>query len=311
MGNIEEKDTTQKAQVKFEFENAQTGLDDPMKAQLNAQIKALEDFYAKRREMLISAGIEETAIDEQMAKERLKIEKAFQKARFETISNGIGKVLGDLAKSGVVSFKTAQALQIAQLLIETPAAAFAAYRSVVGIPFVGPALAPVAFATAIATGMTQIANIKKQKPPKAERGGLSGMLTGKSHSQGGILIEAEGNEYITNKRRVAELGKSFFDFINFAPLEKVKSVFSNINIPHLNVPYLPNFAFSTGGYVPSQNSNLNALECKLETLIDKITDGFEKIEKKDFNINIKSHLNSIKYIREHNKALDEYKRKTK
>ena len=261
--------------------------------------------------MLISADIEETAIDEQMAKERLKIEKAFQMARFETISNGIGKVLGDLAKSGVVSFKTAQALQIAQLLIETPAAAFAAYRSVVGIPIVGPTLAPIAFATAIATGMTQIANIKKQKPPKAERGGLFGMLTGKSHSQGGILIEAEGNEYITNKRRVAELGKGFFDFINFAPLEKVKSVFANINIPHLNVPNMPKFAFESGGYIQSQNNSINVFECKLDTLIDKISEGFDMMEKKDYNINIKSHLNSIKYIRDHNKALDEYNRKTK
>jgi hypothetical protein len=229
-------------------------------------------------------------------------------ARFETISSGVGKVLGDLAKSGVVSFKTAQALQIAQLLIETPAAAFAAYRSVIGIPFVGPALAPVAFATAIATGMTQIANIKKQKPPKAELGGL---LRGASHSQGGILIEAEGNEYITNKKRVTELGKGFFDFINFAPLNEIKKVFSNISIPHLNVPQMPKYTFETGGLVHNQNNNINAVESKLDTLIDKIIDGFEMMEKKDYNINIKSELNSIKYIREHKRALEEYNRKTK
>jgi hypothetical protein len=308
INNVETKHETQKSEVKFEFENAQTNLQDPQQAQLNAQLKALEDFYAKRREMLLEAGISETAIDEQIARERHQIEKAFQIARFETISNGMGKVLGDLAKSGVVSFKTAQALQIAQLLIETPAAAFAAYRSVVGIPFVGPALAPIAFATAIATGMTQIANIKKQKPPKAEKGGL---LTGKSHSKGGIRIEAEGNEYITNKRRVAELGKGFFDFVNFAPLEKVKSAFANISIPTLNVPQMPKYAFESGGYVQSHISNINAVESKLDTLIDKVIDGFEMIDRKDLSVNIKSSLNSIKYIRDHNRALEEYNRKTK
>ena len=87
--------------------------------------------------------------------------------------------------------------------------------------------------------------------------------------------------------------------------------FANINIPHLNVPNMPKFAFESGGYIHTQNNSINALECKLDTLIDKISEGFEIMEKKDYNINIKSHLNSIKYIRDHNKALDEYNRKTK
>jgi len=278
---------------------------------MKAQLKALDDFYDKRREMLTQAGIEETAIDEQIAKERQAIEKAFQSARMQTIASATGKVLGDLAKSGIMSFEASKALQIAQLLIETPAAAFAAYRSLIGIPFVGPVLAPVAFATAMATGMTQIANIKKQKPPKAEKGGLTGLLSGKSHSQGGILIEAEGNEYITNKRRVSELGKDFFDFINFAPLEKVKNAFSNINIPTLNIPTMPKFAYASGGYVSGNSYNFNSLENKIDVLINKTMDGFDTLNNKDYNINIKSHMSGIKYIREHNKALDEYYRKTK
>ena len=311
LDEIEEKDTTQRRTVVFEFENAQMRNEDPELARMQAQIRALEDYYDKRREMLIQAGIEETAIDEQIAKERQAIEEAFQMARYQTVSSATGKLLGDIAKSGVVSFETGKALQIAQLLIETPAAAFAAYRSMIGIPFVGPALAPVAFATAMATGMVQIANIKKQKPPKAEKGGLTGLLSGKSHSQGGILIEAEGNEYITNKKRVSELGKNFFDFINFAPLETIKKAFSNISLPPLNIPTMPKFAYASGGYVSGNSYDFRALESRMDTLIDKVMDGFGNLNAKDYNIHIKSHMNGVKYIREHNRYQDEYNRKTK
>jgi len=306
---METKDNTDKENAKFEFENRQLSSTDPEQARMQNQLKALDDYYAKRREMLISAGVEETVIDEQIARERGNIEQAYQTARMETIAGATSKILGDLAKSGVLSFETSKALQIAQLLIETPASAFAAYRSLVGIPIVGPALATAAFATAIATGMAQIANIKKQKPPKAEFGGLTGLLRGRSHSQGGIIIEAEGDEYITNKKRVSELGKNFFDFINFAPLDQVKRAFSNISLPNLHIPTMPQYAYSTGGYVQATSPDFKGLESRFDTLIDQIVDGFDRLNSKDYNINIKSHMNGVKYIREHNRMQEEYNRR--
>jgi TP901 family phage tail tape measure protein len=60
------------------------------------------------------------------------------------------------------AFKTMQALSVATTVIKTYEAAQAAYASTVGIPYVGPYLAPVAAAGAIAAGMQQVAQIKAQ-----------------------------------------------------------------------------------------------------------------------------------------------------
>jgi hypothetical protein len=145
--------------------------------------------------------------------------------------------------------------------------------------------------------------IKKQKPPKAEKGGLSSLLTGKSHSQGGILIEAEGDEYITNKRRVAELGKGFFDFVNFAPLDKVKQVLSNFSIPSFTVPSMPKFAYSTGGYVQGGNYDTSGVENKLEQVIA----GLHDLKQKEYNVQVKTHFKGVEFAREVNKAQLEYR----
>ena len=41
-----------------------------------------------------------------------------------------------------------------------------------------------------------------------------GKLTGPSHDQGGIILEAEGGEYIVKKESVDKLGKGTLDHIN-------------------------------------------------------------------------------------------------
>ena len=74
--------------------------------------------------------------------------------------------------------------------------------------FVGLALSAVA----LALGMAQVANIKKQKYASG------GLLKGKSHNQGGIPvgqtgIEVEGNEYIVNKKSTAK-NLPLIDYIN-------------------------------------------------------------------------------------------------
>lgn len=56
----------------------------------------------------------------------------------------------------------AMRIQIAQAVAQTAIAALNAYSSTAAIPMVGPALAPIAAATAVATGAMQVAAIKKQ-----------------------------------------------------------------------------------------------------------------------------------------------------
>lgn len=74
--------------------------------------------------------------------------------------------------------------------------------------FVGLALSAVA----LAMGMAQVANIKKQKYADG------GLLNGKPHSQGGIPvgntgIEVEGNEYVVNKKST-EKNLPLIEYIN-------------------------------------------------------------------------------------------------
>ena len=71
------------------------------------------------------------------------------------------------------AFKREKALGIAQATINTAKSAVSAYNSMAGIPFVGPVLAPIAAAAAIAAGAAQIKNIASQKY-KGEGGGDGG-----------------------------------------------------------------------------------------------------------------------------------------
>jgi hypothetical protein len=57
-------------------------------------------------------------------------------------------------------------------------------------------LGPIAGALTGLAVAAQVAAIQSQPVPKFEKGGL---IQGKSHRQGGVIIEAEGNEFIVNK----------------------------------------------------------------------------------------------------------------
>jgi hypothetical protein len=63
-------------------------------------------------------------------------------------------------------------------------------------------LAAIAIAGAIAVGEVQKATVRAQPVPKFEDGGK--VLKGKSHRQGGILIEAEGGERIFSKEKTKQ-----------------------------------------------------------------------------------------------------------
>jgi hypothetical protein len=66
-----------------------------------------------------------------------------------------------------------------------------------------PGLVPAALMAAL--GAAQVAFIAAQPLPKFEKGGavpssdINGIISGKPHSAGGVLIEAEGNEFITRR----------------------------------------------------------------------------------------------------------------
>lgn len=94
------------------------------------------------------------------------------------------KVLGDMSKmmgsKNKEMFKIGKMAAMAQVAIDTPKAAMSAYSALAGIPIVGPAMGAAAAAAAIASGMSQLSNIKSQSFQGGGGGGASagGMTAG-------------------------------------------------------------------------------------------------------------------------------------
>jgi len=215
-----------------------------------AQIDAIDNYYAQRREKLTSAGITEEQITRQSEMAKQRIREEFEKRHIQ----GVSGILGNLAKTsqafGKKGFALWKTFAIAQALVDTYASATAAFKAMAGIPIVGPGLAIAAAAAAVGAGLANVAQISKTEPPKAAQGGL---LRGAAHAQGGILIEAEGDEYITAKARVKSLGSGLFNFLNFAPLGQVRAALGNLAFPTFPV-HEPKLAYATGGSVGGSGS---------------------------------------------------------
>ena len=91
-------------------------------------------------------------------------------------------------------------VQLAQAVAQTAMNAIMAYGSVVNIPVVGPIMAPIAAAAAIAAGAIQIAAIKKQHQAEAEGYYVGGFTGGRQYRrQAGIVHEGE---FVANHQAV-------------------------------------------------------------------------------------------------------------
>lgn len=91
-------------------------------------------------------------------------------------------------------------VELAQAVAQTAMNAIMAYGSVVRIPFVGPIMAPIAAAAAVAAGALQIAAIKKQHQAEAEGYYLGGFTGGRQYRrQAGIVHEGE---FVANHQAV-------------------------------------------------------------------------------------------------------------
>ena len=91
-------------------------------------------------------------------------------------------------------------VQLAQAVAQTAMNAIMAYGSVVNIPVVGPIMAPIAAAAALAAGAIQIAAIKKQHQAEAEGYYLGGFTGGRQYRrQAGIVHEGE---FVANHQAV-------------------------------------------------------------------------------------------------------------
>jgi hypothetical protein len=226
-----------------------------------AELDAIDNYYAKKRDKLLAAGLTEEQITKQNELAKSRIRDQFDQKHMQ----GVSQILGNLAKTteafGKKGFALWKTMSIAQALVDTYSSANAAYKAMAGIPFVGPGLAIAAAAAAIGAGLANVVAISNTEPPKAASGG---MLVGNSHASGGILIEAEGEEYITAKDRVKALGRGLFDFLNFAPLESVKLAFAGLPVPSIPIPANVGSYYGSGGSVSGRGS----MDAMLEIMSD-------------------------------------------
>ncbi|PKN77655.1 MAG: hypothetical protein CVU48_10880 [Candidatus Cloacimonetes bacterium HGW-Cloacimonetes-1] len=266
---LEEERRQQQELQDTRFEFNQRGLE-LLDKTWDAELRAIDQYYAKRREKLIAAGFTEQQITTQSEAAKARIRNDYEMRNLQ----GAQQIMRDLAKTseifGKKGFAMWKTLAIGQAMIDTYASATAAYKSMVGIPVVGPGLAVTAAAAAIGAGLANIAVIQATEPPKAATGGL---LVGKAHSEGGILIEAEGNEYITAKDRVKALGRNLFDFLNFAPIEKVKLAFAGLPIPSMPMPANLGSFYGSGGTVMSGGS----MTAIMDTIVSVVREEFSSL----------------------------------
>lgn len=108
-------------------------------------------------------------------------------------------------------FNLWKASAIAQAVINTYSSATAAYASMAGIPVVGPVLGGIAAAAAVTAGLL---NVQKITETKLEKKAEGGMIFGKSHAEGGAVIEAEGGEFVQRKSAVRKYGLRAMEAIN-------------------------------------------------------------------------------------------------
>ena len=95
-------------------------------------------------------------------------------------------------------------------------------------------LGAILAAVVAAAGAAEIATISSQPLPQFAEGGWvdnKGKIHGRSHGQGGVMIEAEGNEFIT-KGKYANRHAEVLEAINSGGWEKYK--FDNIIAPAID-----------------------------------------------------------------------------
>jgi len=130
------------------------------------QLEQLEQNRQDKADMMETWNEKERAINEEHQNELMRIEQARHVAQLAAAESTFGDLAGLASafageQSGIYRslFAVEKAFAIGKALINAPKSYSDAYAAVVGIPIVGPALAPVAGATAAAAQVAQASAI--------------------------------------------------------------------------------------------------------------------------------------------------------
>lgn len=209
----------------------------------NLQLEQLERKYTAEIEAATKKGEDVTALEQEYAAKREKIEESVQDAKI----NGLASVVGDVAELLGEETKAGKAAAAASATINALLAANEAYSAMASIPYVGPALGAVAAATALAAGYK---NVKEIYATKAEKG-IAIDIGGNRHSQGGTkFVGSDGTRF------EAEKGEKMF-ILNRLASQKLGPTLSALNVASGGRPlwYATNYLASGGTVQTGSNSS--------------------------------------------------------
>ncbi len=132
---------------------------------LDQKAKAEEDALAKEQQAKDEAAAKDLARAERLAEQEKQIEQTKRDVRDQTLNALLAlneAFAGESEVEQQKAFERSKKIQSAQALISTYESAVQAFKSLAGIPVVGPALGTAASVAAIATGLAQVKNIQSQ-----------------------------------------------------------------------------------------------------------------------------------------------------
>ena len=134
-------------------------------------------------------------------------------------------------------------------------------------------------------------------------GGYTG--DGRKFEPAGIVHRGE---YVVNQERTS-LFRSLLDTINYGPASALKNIISiKTAMPVLNIPNTPSITYASGGFV-NGGLDFSKLEYLMSEMNNRLVDGFGRLERKDYDVKVVTNFRGVEFIREFNKAKQEYDRR--
>ena len=205
---IELEQKEQKAEADaIDLENKRALQQEALEYDLEAQLNELDLKKQAELDAAEKTGADKSLIEDKYAELEEQTAAAVNANKLQLASQTFGNLTSILGKESAAG----KAAAIAQTTIDTYQGATAAYKSLAGIPVVGPVLGGIAAAAAVAGGIANVKKISSTKTPKAAKGIT---LQGNRHAQGGIdlfdelgnsVVNAEGGEnvYVINRNASA------------------------------------------------------------------------------------------------------------
>jgi len=151
---------------------------------------------------------EKTGADVQLIKDKFaQMDKDIDEAVMKNKLNLASQTFGQLASIFGENSKAGKAMAIAQTTIDTYQSAIAAYKSLAGIPIVGPALGGIAAAAATVSGLAAVKKITATKTPTVKKpafaSGVIGLRGAGSGTSDDISANLSAGESVINSKSTA------------------------------------------------------------------------------------------------------------